>query len=154
MKETTKNKICDLFLKFLEKEHPELTEGQRWQIASALSKMANDVVSQTNNGISESYHKSVLELEQHRTQFKEHIEFIDKSAKTMLESFKRQGFVKVNEDSKTRKKTLVGRTSMVTEMADFLNKLNGSVMDFYKNVYKIEEDTNLNNFGISQTTLF
>lgn len=154
MKETTKNKICDLFLKFLNENYSELTEAQRWQIASGLSKLANEVLIESNNGISEAYHKSVLDVEQHRTQFKEHIEFIDKSAKTMLESFKKQGFIKYNEDSKTRKKTLVGRTSMVTEMADFLNKLNGSVMEFYKNVYKIEDDTNLNNLGISQTTLF
>lgn len=154
MKETTKNKISDLFLSHLEAKYPQLTESQRWKIGSELSKMAYEIAMQVNNDTAEAYSKNILELEQHRKQYKDHIEFLEKSTKIMLESFKRQGFVKVGEDRKTNKRILIGRTSMVTEMVEFLNALNGSVMDFYKNVYKIENENNVNNFGISQTTLF
>lgn len=154
MKERTKNKISELFLSHLEAKYPELTESQRWKIGTELSNIAHEIVMQTNHDMGEAYNKNILELEQHRKQFKEHIEFLDKYTKELIQSFKRQGFLKVQEDRKKGKNVLVGRTSMVTDMVDFLNVLNSSVIEFYKNVYKIEEDKLMNSSGVCQTALF
>jgi hypothetical protein len=43
---------------------------------------------------------------------------------------------------------------MVDEMVDFLNKLNKSVMDFYTDVYKIEDEKEFKTNGIEQISLF
>jgi hypothetical protein len=42
---------------------------------------------------------------------------------------------------------------MVDEMVVFLNKMNKTVMDFYKDVYKIEDSKEAKDAGV-QTTLF
>jgi hypothetical protein len=71
----------------------------------------------------------------------------------MYDSFRKQGFVKPEVDRKTNKPMLKGRTTMVDEMVDFLNKMNKTVMDFYKDVYKIEDTKEAKDAGV-QTTLF
>jgi hypothetical protein len=71
----------------------------------------------------------------------------------MYDSFRSQGFVKPDIDKKTNKPILKGRTTMVDEMVVFLNKMNKTVMDFYKDVYKIEDSKEAKDAGV-QTTLF
>ena len=43
---------------------------------------------------------------------------------------------------------------MVDEMVVFLNKLNVIVIDFYKDIYKIQSREDAKQIGIEQTTLF
>jgi hypothetical protein len=72
----------------------------------------------------------------------------------MLEGFKKQGFIKYDKDPKTKKTIMVARTAMVTDMVQFLNQLNQMVMDFYQNVYKIDNSEDAYKTGIQQTSLF
>lgn len=153
MKSTTKNELLEAFLKIISEKHPQLDEKQSWRIASDLSKYASELTLAHNKGISESYQNAVYELEQHRNQFREHIEFIDKTVKTLFASFKRQGFFKAEIDKKTGRNKLIGRTAMVTEMVVFLNNLEDDVAEFYEKVYKIEEHK-VKEIGATQISLF
>lgn len=152
MKSTTKNKVLELFLKNLVEKHG-LEEKLAWRIASELSVISNSVVQESTEGISKAYNESTVLLEQHRKQFRDHIEFLEKRTKTILGNFKQQGFFTIGKDKKTGKPILVGRTSMVNDMVDFLNDMNQSVQDFYINVYKINEE-NAHENGILQISLF
>jgi len=152
MKSTTKNKLLEVFLKNLQEKHG-LDEKKAWKVANDLSTLANDMLQETNQGISEAYNLAIQEMEQQRKQFRDHIEFIEKRFKVINDSFLRQKFYVIDKDKKTGKTILVGRTAMVTEMVDFLNDLNKLVADFYINVYKLDEQGAKEN-GIFQTSLF
>jgi hypothetical protein len=79
---------------------------------------------------------------------------LEKSVKILFDSFRKQGFIKPDIDKKTNKPILKSRTTMVDEMVDFLNKLNIIVLDFYKDVYRIESRDEGKEFGVEQISLF
>ena len=54
-------------------------------------------------------------------------------------------------DRKTNRPVMKAKTTVVAEMVEFLNYLNNLTMDFYENVYKIEDSADR---GSTQTTLF
>lgn len=152
--ESNRKAIVGNFLYILEHKFPELTESQRWRIANELAQNAYDHDVQQAKNKAEMYTTIALELEQYRKQFRDHIQLLEKNAKIMIESFKKQGFVKPDIDPKTRKPKLLGRTSMVDEMVVFLNTLNEQVMQFYQNVYKINDKDDAYQAGVQQTSLF
>lgn len=153
MKSTTKSKTLNIFLKILEEKHPELSEACRRNTAYSLCDASQEILLDNSDGLSNAMSNAIIDLEQHKKMFRDHIEQVQSITKTMFTSFQSQGFIKPDIDKKTNKPYLKGRTSMVDEMVDFLNKMNNTVMDFYKDVYKIQDmkeakDTNV------QTTLF
>ena len=153
MKNTTKSKTLELFLKILEENHPEMTEPARRKTAYELCDASMDILNINCDGLSKTMSDAVLTLESYKKTFRDHIEEIQKITKTMYDSFRSQGFVKPDIDKKTNKPILKGRTTMVDEMVVFLNKMNKTVMDFYKDVYKIEDSKEAKDAGV-QTTLF
>jgi hypothetical protein len=153
MKNHTKAKTLDLFCKTLDEKYPDIEEHIRRKIANDLMNDSLIILKENSEGLSKSASDALLDHEKHRKQFRDHIENIQKHTKTMMDSFKKQGFVKPDRD-KNNKPVLVGRTRMVDEMVDFLNKLNKSVMQFYTDVYKIEDEREFKTNGIEQITLF
>jgi hypothetical protein len=153
MKSTTKTKTLELFLKILEENHPEMTEAARRKTAYALCESSMNILNENCDGLSKSMSDAVIDLEKYKKSFRDHIEDIQRTTKIMYDSFRKQGFVKPEVDRKTNKPMLKGRTTMVDEMVDFLNKMNKTVMDFYKDVYKIEDTKEAKDAGV-QTTLF
>ena len=153
MKSTTKTKTLELFLKILEENHPEMSESTRRKTAYILCDASMDVLHENCDGLSKSMLDAVINLEKYKKTFRDHIEEIQKITKTMYDSFRSQGFVKPDIDKKTNKPILKGRTTMVDEMVVCLNKMNKTVMDFYKDVYKIEDSKEAKDAGV-QTTLF
>ena len=111
------------------------------------------ILNENCDGLSRSMQDAVVDLEKYKKTFRDHIEEIQKTTKVMYDSFRKQGFIKPEIDKKTNKPMLKGRTTMVDEMVEFLNKMNKTVMDFYKDVYKIEDSKEAKDAGI-QTTLF
>jgi hypothetical protein len=153
MKNTTKSKTLDIFLKILEEKHPEMTEPKRRSTAIALCEASMQILNDNSEGLSKTMLDAVTSLESYKKTFRDHIEDIQSITKNMFTSFRSQGFIKPDIDKKTNKPYLKGRTSMVDEMVVFLNKMNKTVMDFYKDVYKIEDTKEAKDAGI-QTTLF
>jgi hypothetical protein len=153
MKENTKQHILNQFIQTLEATMPELGEKKIWKISNDLTLVAHKIVNENVQGFAKDYQENIMELEQHRNMFREHIEFVEKSAKYLLSSFVRQSFLKPETDPKTGKQVLKPRTAMVTDMVDFLNALNNRVMDFYENVYKIT-DEEAKKQGVNQISLF
>lgn len=153
MKNTTKSKTLELFLKILEEKHPEITEAARRKTAYDLCDASMQILNDNTEGLSKTMLDAVVTLESYKKTFRDHIEDIQSTTKNMYTSFRSQGFVKPDIDKKTNKPILKGRTTMVDEMVVFLNKLNKTVMDFYKDVYKIEDSKEAKAAGV-QTTLF
>lgn len=154
MKESTKTKNLDAFYTVMQDKFPHIKESDARKIANELLILSMQISKENAEGFVRLHNETLLELEQHRTLFREHIELIEKYTNTIMESFKRQGFVKPETDPKTGKTILKARTSLTTELVQFLNKLNDTVFDFYKNVYKIESHTQKGESGFQQITLF
>lgn len=153
MKNHTKAKTFETFCAKMDEKYPDLPEHIRRNIASDLTIESMEILKENSEGLSQAKADAFLDHEKHRKQFRDHIEIVQKHTKMLLDSFKKQGFVKPDRD-KYNKPILKGRTLMVDEMVDFLNKLNKSVMDFYTEVYKIEETKDNKDIGIEQISLF
>jgi hypothetical protein len=154
MKNNLKADTLRKFNEYLEKEYSDIEEYKRRAIAHGLNEIAIDVITESVEFFSKSNSDNILELEQHRKIFHDYMNMIEKSVKILFDSFRKQGFVKPDIDKKTNKPVLKGRTLMVDEMVDFLNRLNIIVMDFYKDVYKIQSREDGKEFGVEQISLF
>jgi hypothetical protein len=137
MKNILKNSYYDKFLESLEDEQV-FTDVQKRYIANKLAFEAITIHDENFKKLSESYKELLINNEKTRSQFVGMVNFIEKSTNPLIESFKRQGFLKVDPTLKG-KNNLVGRTSMVTDMVKYLNTLNGLVVAFYKDIYQIEK---------------
>lgn len=115
-----------------------LTEVQAHKIANDM--MAIGVTHAMNNmdGIQSMVSKAVIDLESYRNQFHEHIEFLQAVSKKIIEILKQKGLVHYEYDMKKKKNVMKGRTNVLTETVEYFNILNDMVIDYYKNVYKIE----------------
>jgi hypothetical protein len=154
MKNTLKGQTLNHFIDILEKNHSDLEEYKRRAIACELNEIAYEMLKESIKFFSDSQNEKSIELEQHRKLFHDHILMIEKNVKTILDSFKKQGFVKVEMDNKTNRNKLKGRTTMVDELVVFLNNLNKIVVDFYKDIYRIENKHQAKEFGVEQISLF
>ena len=154
MKEATKTKTLDTFYTLMQEKFPHIKESDARKIANELIGVAQKMSMENADGFAKLHKETLLELEQHRTQFRKHIELIEKHTNGILESFKRQGYLKPETDPKTGKMYLKARTSLTTELVVYLNKLNDSVFEFYKNVYKIESYDQKGDSGFQQISLF
>ena len=114
------------------------TDVQKRYLANKLAFEAITIHDENFKKLSESYKELLINNEKTRSQFVGMVNFIEKSTNPLIESFKRQGFLKVDPTLKG-KNNLVGRTSMVTDMVKYLNTLNGLVVAFYKDIYQIEK---------------
>jgi len=151
MKENLKTKLFEAICSRLAEDYPDMQETNRRKLANVIQGICITIMMENNEGLATTYSKTVLEMESHKKMFREHIEAIQKHYKIIMDDFKKQGVVRMDIDRKTNKPVMVGRTTVVTEMVVFLNYLNNLAMDFYENVYKINEDKGHTN---TQTTLF
>jgi hypothetical protein len=93
---------------------------------------------------------AINDLETHRKEFQDHIQFLQKNTTKILEILKSKALVYYDSDPKTNKNVLVGRTNVLTEVVSFMNILNNMVISYYKDVYKIQQ----NEDKTTQTSLF
>jgi hypothetical protein len=151
MKENLKNKLFEAINSKLDEDYPDMQESSRRKIANVIQGICIQILNENNEGLSSSYAEMAVEMESHKKMFRDHIEAIQKHYKVVMDSFKKNGVVKMEIDRKTNRPMLVGRTTVVTEMVIFLNYLNNLTMDFYENVYKFNDDKDMR---ATQTTLF
>ncbi len=137
MKITLKTTYHDKFMKALESDQT-FSLAQKRQIASLLSVEAVEVHDENFKKLTELYKELTINNEKTRSQFIGMVNFIEKSTKIIVDSFKRQSFIKI-EPKLGGKNTMVGRTAMVTDMVKYLNSLNELVINFYKDVYQIDK---------------
>ena len=137
MKNILKNYYYDKFLESL-KDDQVFSDVQKRYIASKLSVEAVSVHDENFKKLTELHKELLINNEKTRSQFIGMVNFIEKSTKSLIDSFKRQGFLKVDMLPNGKGK-MVGRTSMVTDMVKYLNTLNELVINFYKDVYQIEK---------------
>jgi translation elongation factor EF-1beta len=150
MKNTLKTKLFESFEEKLAQAYPDMAEHNRRNIANLMQNISIEILIENNDGITNSYNEAIKELEAHKKLFRDHVEELQKESKGIIQILRKNGLVSTSVDRKTNKPILVGRTTVITETVAFLNKMNEFTMNFYENVYKIEDN---NSFG-TQTTLF
>jgi len=139
MKNYLKEKIFKNFLFIFEKEIPGLTESNKRKLCEALVESSYQVFLINSQELIKQSSTSIKEFEYNRKQFKDLIDEIQKSTDKLLTVYKSNSFVSKEFDERTRTFILKPRTTMVNEMVEYLNMLNKLVINFYKEVYKIEQ---------------
>jgi hypothetical protein len=121
--------------------YPNMEEHQIKDISYHLSNVAHDLFIVNDEGLALLLENAVKDLEAHRNMFQEHILFLQKNSKQILEILKSKSLVYLDADPKTKKNVLKGRTSVLTEVVVYMNILNDMVISYYKDVYKVEQNT-------------
>lgn len=151
MKEHLRNKLFSESLQVLSDLNTGIPEIQARKIGSRVAENSIRILIENNQNMSEHYKELILEAEQTKKMFREHIEVLQSETQSILKILKTTGMVKMEWNSKLKKNVLVAKTSVLQETVAFLNKMNTLVIDFYKDVYKVEET---NNEDRLQITLF
>ncbi len=140
MQNRFKNVLLDRMLEAIEEEkNIGLTVAQKRNICNLLAFTVSTVHEENFQKMNEMYQELVLKHEKTRKQFTGMVNFIEKNTKVLLDIFKSNTFVKSDYDPIKRKNVMKGRTSMVTDMVDYLNRLNDLVIKFYDEVYEVEK---------------
>lgn len=142
MKKTFQTHVFDTFCEQLEELHPDLSEAKRRAISTHLTSTCIALLVENGQRLRDLVGETVLEYEQHRNKFQQHIDFIKDNTKTLTDHMKEEGFVTVEFDNVKKVKFLKPRTTVIGKMCNFLNQLNIKVLDFYKEVYKVDMNDN------------
>ena len=142
MKNNTKSKYFASFCGAWEEKHPDIPEHIRRKIAHSLAEKALVIHFEGVEGMADIMSQMGLEMESHKKKFRDHVETLQKNTKNLYTRFKSEGFITSVIDRSTGRVVLKGKTTMVTDMVQFLNELEKFVYEFYTEVYKITPDSN------------
>jgi len=118
-----------------------LTEHQAHVIANIVSEMAREEIIKTSAEHVQMKNDLIKEYENNRLQFRNFIEALQKSAKTIMPELLHQGMVSFEVNPKTKRKQLKARSSVLQSVVRLLNELDGLCLDFFKEVYKYEDES-------------
>ena len=123
------------------------------KVANTLAIASMEVHDDNLTNLKKMYGELVLDYERNRTQFIGMVNFIEKSSKFILDTFKKQTLVKLEYSAMTRKTQMKANSSVLSDVVKYFNQMNDLVIKFYADVYEIDKvDTKEND--IKQTSLF
>lgn len=135
-----KNLLFNHFLEVLELDKTiGLTDAQKRAVCNTLALSGTTIHDDNFKKMNEMYQELVISDEKTRSQFIGLINFIEKTTKVLLDSFKKQGLIKLEYSPIKKKTTIKARSSVLEEVAEYLNVMNDLVIKFYEDVYKIEK---------------
>jgi len=131
-----------------------LTEAQIRHYCYYLADISIATQGEGHKIMIDLYHENTLTLEKSRSQFHEMVIFIERNTAIVIEKLKEMGMIKKDYD-KQGKPFIKGKTSVVTDMVNYLNKLNDLVIQFYEEVYQVQKmDSMKDENGRVQGNLF
>jgi hypothetical protein len=143
MQNNFKKEIFDNIYKNIEIICPDKTEAEQRQATDLITNTVMDLMIENGQRLREMINKAVLDREKFVSQYQEHIDFLHKKIKVVIESYKEHGVVTYEIDNVKRKNVMKGRSIVLNETINFLNELNDQVINYYQNVYNITEDSQI-----------
>lgn len=153
MKNNIKNILFERMVEQLEGMELELTVPKKRKVADALTPVALEIMKQNQAIQQELYEQTTLDLERSRNQFREYISYIEKDTEKLLQHLEKMGMVSYEYDSKQKRNVMVTKSTALTQVVAYLNGLNDLIFKFYQDIFKIEQEREVNREKI-QTTLF
>ena len=142
------------FIEVLENDKSIELEGALLRkVANTLAIASMDVHDENFEILSKSHGELVLNYERNRTQFIGMVNFIEKSSKFILTTFKKETLVKMEYSALTRKTQMKANSSVLTDVVKYFNHMNDLVVKFYSDVYEIEK-VDPKDTDVKQTSLF
>jgi hypothetical protein len=143
MQNNFKKEIFDNIYKNIKIICPDKTEAEQRQATDLITNTVMDLMIENGQRLREMINKAVLDREKFVSQYQEHIDFLHKKIKVVIESYKEHGVVTYEIDNVKRKSVMKGRSIVLNETINFLNELNDQVINYYQNVYNITEDSQI-----------
>jgi hypothetical protein len=154
MKERYKNIMYEHFIEVLTKDKSIELEGALLRkVANTLAIASMDIHDENFEILSKSHGELVLNYERNRTQFIGMVNFIEKSSKFILTTFKKETLVKMEYSALTRKTQMKANSNVLTDVVKYFNHMNDLVIKFYSDVYEIEK-VDPKDTDVKQTSLF
>ena len=154
MENRLKKVMYEHFIDVLQNDKTIELEGALLRkVANTLAIASMEVHDDNLTNLKKMYGELVLDYERNRTQFIGMVNFIEKSSKFILDTFKKQTLVKLEYSAMTRKTQMKANSSVLSDVVKYFNQMNDLVIKFYADVYEIDKvDTKEND--IKQTSLF
>jgi len=149
MKTTLRNEIFETFCERMQDLYPNIPSDVARSISTNLTATGMAMFIENNDKLRELMADAILARESHVNMFTQHIEHMQQKTKKILEVWKEQGMVYLDHDKVKNRKIMKARSSVLQESVNFMNELNDLTIEFYKKVYKVED-----NDQTVQTTLF
>jgi hypothetical protein len=149
MKTTLRNEIFETFCERMADLYPDIPGNVSRSIATNLAATGMAMYIENDEKLRELMSDAILARESHVNMFTKHIEHLQYNTKKIMEVWKEQGMVYLDHDRVKNRKVMKARSSVLQESVNFMNELNDLTIEFYKKVYKVED----NDFNI-QSTLF
>ena len=142
------------FIEVLENDKSIQLEGALLRkVANTLAVASMDVHDENFKILLKSHGELVLNYERNRTQFIGMVNFIEKSSKFILTTFKKETLVKMEYSALTRKTQMKANSNVLTDVVKYFNHMNDLVVKFYSDVYEIEK-VDPKETDVKQTSLF
>ena len=142
------------FIEVLEKDKSiELDGALLRKVANTLAFASMEIHDENFENLSKLHGELSLNYERNRTQFIGMVNFIEKSSKFILTTFKKETLVKMEYSALTRKTQMKANSSVLTDVVKYFNQMNELVIKFYSDVYEIEK-VDPKDTDVKQTSLF
>jgi hypothetical protein len=114
---------------------PELTARK---IAFSLSQDAMALMIENTNELTSMLNQTIISHEQHRNEFKQHIDFLREQTKEITLQMLKDKVVTWGQEGK--KKVLIPKSTVMTYIVSYINKVDDMVKKYYLEVFKIDFD--------------
>lgn len=142
------------FIEVLEKDKSIDIDGALLRkVANTLAFASMEIHDENFDNLSKLHGEMSLSYERNRTQFIGMVNFIEKSSKFILTTFKKETLVKMEYSALTRKTQMKANSTVLTDVVKYFNQMNELVIKFYSEVYEIEK-VDPKDTDVKQTSLF
>lgn len=153
MKNNIKTRLFEAMVERLEKEDLGFTTPQERRVSHALTPVVYNLLKENQEIQKELFQQTTLELEQSRKQFRDFIAYIEKDTEKLLQQLEKMGMVSYEYDNREKRNVMVTKSTALTHVVAYLNQMNNLIYKFYQDIFKIEQEKEVNKEKI-QTTLF
>lgn len=137
MKQNTfSNIINQKFTDKLKSENPDMPELTVRKIAYSLSQDAVALMIENGNQLTTMLNEAILSHEKNRNEFKTHIDFLRDKTKAITDQMLKDSVAVWGYDG--RKKVLMPRSTVMTYIVDYINKVDDMVKKYYLEVFKVD----------------
>ena len=142
--QTTKNIIQEEIYVYLLENCKTISDNEAWRSACEISKMYNNRLMANTQTINENYLELVIKSEQQNKIINDIMESLKKSTKVIIDEFITKGLGKYELNSKKTKQVLIPKSQVVEKTVQMLNDLKDIQLEYYSNIFRVQEAKNEN----------
>lgn len=142
--QTTKNIIQEQIYKHLSDNCKNIDDNEAWRCATEISKIySNHLQNQTKN-LNDNIQDILLKLEQQNKIINDIMANLKEYSKGIIDEFITKGLGTYELNKQKTKRVLIPKSTVVGKTCDMLNTLKDLQLEYYSNIFVVQETKNNN----------